>query len=116
MEAHFPKARPLEFTVMCAQPPVRPPTARIVLPELHVPPGPCFIENVPMRPCKINVNVNAVRLRGVCTLKRKRTLFKTLKKKQLAFSSNDVSKDFNKLDAPHLVLITILSCALVVGR
>ena len=37
-------------------------------------------------------------------------------KAQLAFSSNDVSEAFGKLDAPHPVLVTILSCALVVGR
>ena len=33
---------------------------------------------------------------------------------QFNFSSNDVSKAFGELDAPHLVLVTILSCALVV--
>ena len=49
------------------------------------------------------------------TLKNKRLLFKTLKKAQLAFSSNDVSQASNKPDAPHLVLVTVLSCALVVG-
>ena len=33
---------------------------------------------------------------------------------QFNFSTHDVSTVFHKLDAPHLVLVTILSCALVV--
>ena len=32
------------------------------------------------------------------------------------FSPHDVSIVFHKLDAPHLELVTILSCALVVSR
>ena len=60
------------------------------------------------------LSIGLSRLRGISTLLKKRLLFKTLKKAQLTFSSNDVSKAFSKLDAPHLVLVTILSCALVV--
>ena len=32
------------------------------------------------------------------------------------FSTDDVEKSFHKLDAPHLALVTILTCALVVSR
>ena len=39
-----------------------------------------------------------------------------LKEAQLTFPSNDARKAFGKLDAPHLVLVTILSCAPVVSR
>jgi len=35
---------------------------------------------------------------------------------QLTFSSNDEVKAFGKPDALHLVLVTIISCALVVSR
>jgi len=32
------------------------------------------------------------------------------------FSTHDVSIVFHKLDAPHLLLVTFFSCALVVSR
>ena len=52
---------------------------------------------------------------GGCTPPKKSGYYDpVLKKTQLTFSSNDVSKAFGKLDAPLLVLVTILSCALVV--
>ena len=35
---------------------------------------------------------------------------------RISNSTQDVSKDFQKLDAPHLVLVAILSFALVVSR
>ena len=34
---------------------------------------------------------------------------------QFTFSTLDVSQIFNKLDAPHLLVLTIVACALVVS-
>ena len=54
---------------------------------------------------------------GRCTPQKKRGFYDpVLKKTQLAFSTQEVTKKtFDKPDAPHLVLVTILSCALVVS-
>ena len=40
---------------------------------------------------------------------------RVLKKAEFSFSRHDFSIVIHKLDAPHLVLVAILSCALVVG-
>ena len=55
-------------------------------------------------------------LMGMYTPPLKATFVKDNEKALVAFSSNDVSKAFGKLDAPHLVLVAIPSCALVVSR
>ena len=47
--------------------------------------------------------------------KEKWLIWPRTEKAQLTFSSNDVRKVSGKLDAPHLVLVTIISFVLVVS-
>ena len=53
---------------------------------------------------------------GMNTPPLKAAFMKDSKKKHISTSTQGASRAFYKLDAPHLVLVTILTFALVVSR